>query len=119
MLRSFTDRVLGGVCGGIATALRVNAWIVRAVFIVLAIASVGAFAALYLILWWVMPQESFTSRRRGGLPLILLLVLAALTVALWLGRDAAWLRAPGGESLYLPLLALVLALVFFLRQVRA
>ncbi|MDX2141550.1 MAG: PspC domain-containing protein [Chloroflexota bacterium] len=119
MLRSFTDRVLGGVCGGIAAAVRVNTWIVRAAFVALAIASLGAFAALYLILWWVMPQESLYARKRGGLPFPLLLVFIALTVALWLGRDAAWLRAPGGESLYLPLLALVLALVFFLRQVRA
>jgi phage shock protein PspC (stress-responsive transcriptional regulator) len=119
MLRSFTDRVFGGVCGGIAAALPVNVWVIRAVFVALALASLGAFAALYCILWWITPQESLLARKRGGLPVVLLLVFVALTVALWLGRDAAWLRAPGGESLYLPVLALVLGLVFFLRQVRA
>jgi phage shock protein PspC (stress-responsive transcriptional regulator) len=119
MFRSYTDRVLGGVCGGLAASLRVNSWLVRGVFVALTLASLGAFAALYLILWWITPQETLTGRRRGGLALPVLLLLIAVTVALWIGRDMEWLRAPGGESLYLPVVALVLGLVFFLRQVRA
>ncbi|MBE0689254.1 MAG: PspC domain-containing protein, partial [Anaerolineae bacterium] len=87
MLRSFTDRVFGGVCGGLATALHIDAWIIRIAFVALGLASLGGFAALYLILWWVTPQESPTSSRQRGLALPLVILLAALTVALWLGRD--------------------------------
>ncbi|MCC6616974.1 MAG: PspC domain-containing protein [Anaerolineae bacterium] len=119
MLRSFTDRVFGGVCGGLATALPIDAWIIRIAFVVLALISLGGFAALYLILWWITPQESPTSGRQRGLGLPLVLILIVLTAALWLVRDQTWLRAPGGESLYLPLILFVVALVFFLRQVRA
>ena len=65
MYRSFSDRVLGGVCGGLAAALHVNAWLIRLIFVVLTLVSLGAFAALYLLLWWIVPAESPTQRRRG------------------------------------------------------
>jgi len=119
MLRSFTDRVLGGVCGGLATALHIDAWIIRIAFVVLGLISLGGFVALYLILWWITPQESPTSSHQRGLALPLVLLLVILTAGLWIARDQTWLRAPGGESLYLPLILFVVALVFFLRQVRA
>jgi hypothetical protein len=51
------------------------------------------------------------------LPLVFLLF--ALTIVLWAGRDLGWLDAAEGQSLYLPVVAVVLAFVYFLRQVRA
>ncbi|MCA9902321.1 MAG: PspC domain-containing protein [Anaerolineae bacterium] len=119
MLLSFTDRVLGGVCGGLASALHVDAWIIRALFAVLAVASLGGFGVLYLVLWWITPQELPTAGRQRALPLVLVLVMIAFTAVVWIGRDQTWLRAASGESLYLPLLVFVMAVVFFLRQVRA
>lgn len=119
MQRSFTDRVFGGVCGGLAASLRINSWFIRALFIVAAVASLGAFAALYVLLWWIVPQEHLTAPERHGVSLFVVLLLLAATAALWALRDQGLLNAPDGTSLYLPLLALMLSLVFFLRQVRA
>jgi phage shock protein PspC (stress-responsive transcriptional regulator) len=119
MLRSFTDRFLGGVCGGLAVTLRLNSWLLRALFVVLTLASAGAFAVLYVVLWWITPQERLLAERRGGLPVLLVLLLVVLTAALWAVRDQGMLIAPNGTSLYFPILALVLSVVFFLRQVRA
>jgi phage shock protein PspC (stress-responsive transcriptional regulator) len=119
MQRSFTDRLLGGVCGGIGHALRLNSWLVRSLFVVLAVASLGAFVVFYLLLWWIAPQESVAAPRRGGLPIFMVLLLAVLTIGLWIGREQGFLNTDDGTSLYLPILAIILSVVFFLRQVRA
>ena len=118
MYRSFSDRVLGGVCGGLGASLHLNGWWVRLIFIVLTLLSLGAFAALYLLLWWIVPQES-PMRRRRGMPLILVLLLIALTAAAWAGRDLGRLDTPSGVNLFWPGALLILSAVFFLRQLRA
>jgi phage shock protein C len=57
--RSRTDRVLAGVCGGIAAYLGWNPTHVRIGYVLLSILSAGFPGILvYLILWFVMPQES-------------------------------------------------------------
>lgn len=117
MTRSFSDRVLGGVCGGLARATRINAWLWRIAFVVLAVASAGAFLAAYLALWWLVPQESPAERRRG-LPLLLALGLLALAGALWAAELQGRLISPAGMSMYLPILGAALALIFFVRQIR-
>jgi phage shock protein PspC (stress-responsive transcriptional regulator) len=120
MFRSFTDRVFGGVCGGLAAVFPLNAWWFRVSFIVMSIVSLGAFAALYLLLWWIVPQESLALRRQGASGrLLLVIILTVLTVAGWIASMNGLLLAPGGADLYGPILALVLGVVFFLRQVRA
>lgn len=118
MVRSFTDRVLGGVCGGIAARLGISAWWVRAAFMVLTLLSLGAFAVLYILLWWALPQESLMDARPRGLHILFVLLLFVLVTAAWLGRDMGWLQGPTGINLYWPVMCLLLALVFFLRQVR-
>jgi phage shock protein PspC (stress-responsive transcriptional regulator) len=118
MSRSFSDRVLGGVCGGLAATLHVNPWWIRWLFVLLAVVSLGAFAVLYLLLWWIVPQESPTQRRRG-VPLILVIVLIVLTAAAWIGRDLGQLNTPSGVNLFWPGAVLILSAVFFLRQLRA
>jgi phage shock protein PspC (stress-responsive transcriptional regulator) len=119
MYRSFSDRVFGGVCGGLATALHANSWIVRALFVILTIASLGAFAVLYLLLWWMVPLDfPRQTRRRRGVALPLVLLLIALLVAAWVGRDMGYLSSPTGVDLFWPAMLFALGLVFFLRQVR-
>ncbi len=118
MYRSFSDRVLGGVCGGLAAALHVSSWWVRLIWIVLAVASLGAFAVLYVLLWWVVPQESPTVRRRG-LSLFIVIMLIILTAAAWAGRDLGQLNTASGVNLFYPGALLLLSAVFFLRQLRA
>jgi phage shock protein PspC (stress-responsive transcriptional regulator) len=118
MYRSFSDRVFGGVCGGLATALHVNAWAIRIILALLTVLSLGAFAALYLLLWWIVPQESPTQRRRG-VPLIVVIGLIALTCAAWAGREFGQLTTASGVNLFWPGVLLILSAVFFLRQLRA
>ncbi len=55
LVRSASDRMIGGVCGGLARYFGIDATVVRLVF-VLAVLS-GLSPLIYLILWIVMPQE--------------------------------------------------------------
>lgn len=53
--RSQTDKILAGVCGGLAEYFGVDSTIVRLLFI-LVVALGGSGALLYAILWLVMPR---------------------------------------------------------------
>ncbi|TAL72149.1 MAG: PspC domain-containing protein [Rhodanobacter sp.] len=57
LTRSTHDRMLAGVCGGVADFLGWDPSVVRIVWIVLTMLG-GSGVLLYLILWLVMPQES-------------------------------------------------------------
>lgn len=67
--RSGSDRVLAGVCGGVAARLAVDATLVRLVFAILALAG-GAGLLLYLALW-------VHSRGRRVWPAVVLAAVAA------------------------------------------
>jgi phage shock protein C len=54
--RSRTDRVFGGVCGGMARATGMEAWVWRLLFAALFICA-GAGLILYLLLWIFVPSE--------------------------------------------------------------
>jgi len=54
--RSATDKMLGGVAGGIAHYLHVNVTLVRIVVAVLAL-STGLGLALYLAGWLLIPED--------------------------------------------------------------
>lgn len=57
LTRSETDRMIAGVCGGIAAYLDIDPVLVRLAFVLLLFAS-GIGFPLYLILWIVMPSEA-------------------------------------------------------------
>ena len=50
LLRSETDKMLGGVCGGLADYLNIDPVLVRLAFVVLFLAS-GLGLVVYLLLW--------------------------------------------------------------------
>jgi phage shock protein C len=54
--RTRSDRVLGGVCGGMARSTGIEAWVWRLLFTVLFIFA-GAGLLLYLLLWIFVPSE--------------------------------------------------------------
>lgn len=54
--RSTTDRWLGGVCGGLATATGMGAWLWRMIFVLLLLAG-GSGLVAYLVLWFFVPLE--------------------------------------------------------------
>jgi phage shock protein PspC (stress-responsive transcriptional regulator) len=53
--RSGTNRVMAGVCGGIAEYLAVDATLVRAFFVISALLTAGLFILLYVVLLVLMP----------------------------------------------------------------
>ena len=55
-LRKSRDRILGGVCGGIAEWLGWDPTLVRILYVIVSIASVAFPGILaYLVLWLIMP----------------------------------------------------------------
>ncbi|HZB95117.1 MAG TPA: PspC domain-containing protein [Herpetosiphonaceae bacterium] len=57
--RSSTDRMLGGVCGGLAQYLGVDSTLVRLAFVLLAMSGVSPL--VYLVLWVVIPSDASTA----------------------------------------------------------
>lgn len=60
VLRRGSDRILGGVCSGLAAYFRVDALLVRVVFVILAVAPPGVGVILYLVLWFLMDPPAGT-----------------------------------------------------------
>lgn len=58
VLRSRSDRMIAGVCGGIAKSLGWSSTNVRVLYVIVSIVS-AAFPGIlvYIILWLVMPEE--------------------------------------------------------------
>ena len=57
LYRSKTDRMIAGVCGGLAKRFSTNATWLRLAFVLLTLLG-GAGFLLYLFLWVIMPEES-------------------------------------------------------------
>ncbi|MCY4664390.1 MAG: PspC domain-containing protein, partial [Acidimicrobiaceae bacterium] len=127
-VRSRTDRVIAGVCGGIGARLGIDATIVRIAFVALALAWVGI--PLYLLGWVLLPRAATpaataeagdtapaartAARRATGMALIVLgtvllvrhlgvalpdrLIWPALCVAFGLGI-VVWRVQPGAAGL--------------------
>ncbi len=59
LYRSTTDKVIGGVCGGLANYLNIDPVIVRILFVLLAVFG-GSGILVYIILWIVIPEQVYT-----------------------------------------------------------
>jgi phage shock protein C len=57
LVRSKDDRVLGGVCSGLARYLGVDPGIVRVAVVIGTILGFGSLIVAYVIAWILMPQE--------------------------------------------------------------
>ena len=55
--RSRKDRMLGGVCGGLAEYFEVDPTIVRLIWILLIFFSMGGAILAYLIAWVIIPER--------------------------------------------------------------
>jgi phage shock protein PspC (stress-responsive transcriptional regulator) len=56
LTRSSSNKVLGGVCAGLANYFNLDPTLVRVIFLV-AFLGFGAGPLVYLILWLLMPQS--------------------------------------------------------------
>ncbi|MBP6017057.1 MAG: PspC domain-containing protein [Candidatus Promineofilum sp.] len=57
LMRSETDKMVAGVCGGLADYMGIDPVLVRLAFVLLLLAS-GVGFAIYVVLWIVMPTPS-------------------------------------------------------------
>ncbi len=55
--RSRGDRLLAGVCGGVAKLLGVDAALLRILLVAATLFGFGAGAVLYLACWFLVPEE--------------------------------------------------------------
>ena len=57
LVRPQQDRVLAGVCAGLARKLGINPWGARVLFVVALVVLPGSPLVVYPILWVLMPSE--------------------------------------------------------------
>jgi len=57
LVRSGTDKMIAGVCGGLATYFGVDATLVRLAFAALILIGMGSPLLAYLVLWLIMPLD--------------------------------------------------------------
>jgi phage shock protein PspC (stress-responsive transcriptional regulator) len=96
LYRSIHQKILGGVCGGIAEYINVDVVIVRVAWILFILMGGAGFLA-YLICWLIIPAQTDPSMpappSRGSGGIILGLILIGLGVILsfsWLGWSFCW-----------------------------
>ncbi len=115
MFRSFSNRLLGGVCGGLGQRTPLPAWGWRILFLLLTALTAGAGALVYLLLWWLFPLDSPLDTARGGaLRGLVGLLLSAGLIAGYIFR--AEIQTAAEADIFWPLALLLLALVFLYRQ---
>ncbi len=56
LTRSRSNRMIGGVCGGLAEYFDVDPTLVRLVFAVGALLGFGSLILVYLVMWIVVPE---------------------------------------------------------------
>ncbi|HEX6358022.1 PspC domain-containing protein [Actinophytocola sp.] len=54
--RSRTDRMVAGVCGGIANMFNIDAALVRILLVAATLLGFGTGAVLYVIAWLIVPE---------------------------------------------------------------
>ncbi len=119
--RSLTDRVLGGVCGGLSACLGLNPWWARAMVALLTVLSAGVAGLLYLILWWTLPPDLTPDEPGAGRgPGALLLVGAAIVITglIVIGRGMNILSGPSGGDLFWPVVLLITGAALLLMTLR-
>jgi phage shock protein PspC (stress-responsive transcriptional regulator) len=60
LMRNSNDKILGGVCSGIAHTLRIDPTVIRVLFALLSVGG-GTGILIYLILWIVLPEQPLTA----------------------------------------------------------
>src|SRR5579884_163638 len=59
LYRSRTDRMIGGVCGGLAEYFAVDSTLVRLFFVLAAIFTGGLLIPIYVLMWVLIPEAPF------------------------------------------------------------
>ena len=89
LYRSASDKVVAGVCGGLAAYFKIDPVIVRLAFVVFALAG-GASVLLYIVLWIAVPLGDATSMPAIRAP------SGEMTAFVLIGVGVVWLLANFG-----------------------
>lgn len=129
--RSVLYRVFSGLCGGIGEVLGLSGWWVRGAFVALLLTAAPLALFLYLLLWVAIPPQRLSDLPpliRPGEPDVpryarpegILTVggLCVLSGVFLLAETTGVLRATGGEDLLPPIMAILIALLILLKQLR-
>jgi phage shock protein C len=57
LYRSKKDRILGGVCAGLGEHLDVDPTVIRLVWAVVTVLSIGTGIIIYILAWIIVPEE--------------------------------------------------------------
>jgi phage shock protein C len=57
LYRSKTERMLGGVCGGLGEHFNVDPTVIRLLWVLVTLISLGTGLILYLIAWIIVPED--------------------------------------------------------------
>lgn len=124
LTRNLIDRVFGGVCGGLGSYLAINAWWIRALFMVFTLATFGFGALVYIVLWLVIPEQTLTDialmddeRRTRPETLIVIGAGVILTGVLVLALNLGVFDGVAIED-FLPFVVILVGLSLFAQQLR-
>src|SRR4051794_17079330 len=67
LYRDESDKLLGGVCAGLANYLRMDPSIVRILFAIITFGGFGAGVLIYILLWIILPSQSLETQVRKRL----------------------------------------------------
>lgn len=67
LYRSTSEHILGGVAAGIGNYLRIDANLVRLLILLLTLFTGGGFAAVYFLLWLLLPTATSTATDLSGI----------------------------------------------------
>ena len=65
LIRSMSDKMIGGVCAGLAKYFGIDVTLVRVIYAGVVLLGAGSPILLYLLLWIIMPAEG-TPRAMAG-----------------------------------------------------
>ncbi|WP_379155532.1 PspC domain-containing protein [Paenibacillus sp. sgz5001063] len=65
LYRSQSDKMISGICGGLARSLNIDSTIVRLLVVATALFSFGTVAFLYILASILVPKENYNSYPEG------------------------------------------------------
>lgn len=116
LYRSSSEKVIAGVCGGLAAYFKLDPALVRLAFVVFALVG-GASLLLYVVLWIAVPVGDTGAAVGGG-------HAGGTTAIVLIGVGCLWLLANFGFFAFVswrlawPLLLIALGAVLLARRVR-
>jgi phage shock protein C len=64
--RSRTNRMIAGVCGGIGEYLDIDPNVIRLIWVVVTVFTVGVGVLAYLLAWLIIPEETAPTAAAGS-----------------------------------------------------